>query len=178
MPLWSLGRPAQISIAGRWLKADDEFIALGLSVATGGPPEYERRIAKVWSAFYAQGSRLICKCPSLWTRWERWLRHASPALSFGSLSWFWNDTTTSGVDATVNRMACKATDLRELEEGWLSWNIRALRDARSWVHSKLGCTCSEWLLGQCVKKWESWFARHELAHIRRMLGWQSAAHSR
>lgn len=39
-------RPVQISVAGRVLKADDDLIVLGLSVATGGPPEYERRIAK------------------------------------------------------------------------------------------------------------------------------------
>lgn len=39
-------RPAQISVAGRVLKADDDLVVLGLSVVTGGPLEYERRIAK------------------------------------------------------------------------------------------------------------------------------------
>lgn len=33
------------------------------------------------------------------------------------------------------------------------------------VISRLGSTCSGWLLGQCAKKWESWLARHKSSHI-------------
>lgn len=51
------------------------------------------------------------------------------------------------------------------------------------AHSNQGCTISvrqhTWLhviLRQCAKKLESWLARHELAHFRRMMEWQSAAY--
>lgn len=79
-------------------------------------------------------------------------------------------------DASVDRMTRNAVGLRKLEEeGWLSWHSQAVRDAQPWVVSKLGCTYSDWFLRQTDKKWEPGLARHELTHIRRIVGWQNAA---
>lgn len=74
-------------------------------------------------------------------------------------------------------MLCNAMGLRKLEEeAWLSWHTRKPRDARPLIIKKFLCTYSEWLLRQRAKKRASWLARHELTHIRRMVGWQSAPH--
>lgn len=40
--------PASIEVAGCVLGTDDDTIVLGLSLVTGGPPEYERRIGRTW----------------------------------------------------------------------------------------------------------------------------------
>lgn len=58
---WSIERPAGISVAGRALEAEEDPIVLGRSVVTGGPPEFERHIAKARPAFHAQGARLTSK---------------------------------------------------------------------------------------------------------------------
>lgn len=121
---------AQISVEGRALKAEENLIVFGISVVARGPPEYHCRIAKAWFAFHAQGGRLTSKSLSLGARWERWLRHASPALSFGSWRWLWDDTTESREEATVDRMIRNAVGLRRPEDdGWLSPPARTLRDA-------------------------------------------------
>lgn len=77
--------------------------------------------------------------------------------------------------ANIYRMIRNASGLRKVEEeGWLSWHMCTLRGARSWFIEKLCCTHSEWFLTQCAKNWSSSLARHELTHIRRMVGWQGA----
>lgn len=89
-------------MAGRVLKAEGDLMVIGLSVVRGGPLEYERRIAKAWPAFYAQGGRLTSKRLPVGTWWERWFRHVSRL--------FWpsegrgGSGTTCRVDATANRM--------------------------------------------------------------------------
>lgn len=52
MDVWTLDRPAQISIVGRVLKAEEDLTVLGLSVVSGGAPSHERRISKAWSTFH------------------------------------------------------------------------------------------------------------------------------
>lgn len=69
------------------------MIVLGLSVVTGGPPEFESRIAKAWSAFYAHGARQTSEYLSLGTQRERWLRPFSPVLAFGCWGWLWSAPT-------------------------------------------------------------------------------------
>lgn len=69
--LWTLERPAQMSVAGRVLQAEEDLIVLGLRMVVGGPLEYERRISKAWFAFHTQGARLTSKCLSLGAKKER-----------------------------------------------------------------------------------------------------------
>lgn len=91
--VWTFERPARISVAGRTLQAEGDLIVFGLSVVTGGPLEFARRIANARSAFHAQRARLTSKYLSFETRRERWLRHVSPVLAFGSGGWLWNAAT-------------------------------------------------------------------------------------
>lgn len=135
---WTLERPARISVAGRVLEAQDDLMVLGLSVVTAGPPWFERRIAKVWLAFYTRGVRLTpnSKYLSFGANLERWLRLVSPALAFGSLGCLWSAMVKRRVGATVNRMIRNAMGLRKLdeeEEAWLSWRTRTFMDAWSWI---------------------------------------------
>lgn len=77
MHQWSLGCPARISVAGRTLEAEEDLIVFGFSVGKGVPLKFERRIAKAWSAFHAQGTRLTSNCHFFGTRWGKWFRHVS-----------------------------------------------------------------------------------------------------
>lgn len=87
MHLWTFWSPAQFTMAGCALKADEDLIVLSLCVVTGGPPGYERRISKAWSALHAQTVRITSECLSLGARWGRWLRHVSLVLAFGHWGW-------------------------------------------------------------------------------------------
>lgn len=167
MHQWTLERPAMIAVAGGMLEVDADLILLGLSGVVGGPPEFERLIAKHGSAFHAQGARL----PSSTCPWGHGRRGCYATcrriLAFGSWCWLWNVTTKMSVETTFNRMIRNAMDPREPEEeGRLSCHIRTISDARSWVVRKLGCTYSEWVLRKCAKYWGAWLARHELTGTR------------
>lgn len=80
------------------------------------------------------------------------MRHAAPALAFGSWGWIW--------DAMVVR-SIKWRDKPE-DEGWFSWHTRSLRDAQQWVIGQLCCPFDEWLLRKGATKREETLQRHEI----------------
>lgn len=44
-------------------------------------------------------------------------------------------------------------------------------EEEAWDVSKLGCCYSEWLLRQCASTCDKWLRMHELALVRRTMGW-------
>lgn len=55
MHFWASRRLARDKLAGDWQAAEDDPTLLGLSAATGGPPDCRIRCA--WSAFCAETAR-------------------------------------------------------------------------------------------------------------------------
>lgn len=134
---------------------------LGNSTVTGGPPEFERRISKAWSAFHAHRTRLtmyvLVSCDTLGPSAAPCL----PGLGLLLLGVALDVVSRSRAGATVSRIIRSVMVLRE-DECWWSWDARTLRDPQKWIATKLGCTYSDWFLRQSSKKWGSWLARHEL----------------
>lgn len=56
------GVPNRVAVDGHALEAEDDLFVLGVSVVAGGLREYERRVAKAWFAFYAQGKVGVVAC--------------------------------------------------------------------------------------------------------------------
>lgn len=169
--------PAAIVVACEALQAEGDLTGLWMNVITCGPPEYEKRITKVWSAWLQHRPRLTSKRRSDRTRLEGRMCNVVPIPGFGSSGWAWDPTTISRIDGIVHRivrsiMGCGKTE----EEGWLSWHTRTLREARQWVIGLLGCTCAEWLLRNGATKWEERLQWDATTFISHMIGWQSAAH--
>lgn len=63
---------------------------LGLSVATGGLAEIDRRIDHAWAAFHEQRGKLTSKALVSGVEWLRGAQHAAPVLAFGSWGRSWD----------------------------------------------------------------------------------------
>lgn len=89
---WTSSRFASIGTAGHRFSVEDDITVLGLHVVAGVPQSFEPRICNAESALYPHRACIISRCQSMGTRWERWLRHVSPMLAFGSWVWLWDTT--------------------------------------------------------------------------------------
>lgn len=58
-------------------------MVLCLSEASWGPPEYERRVDRVWGAFHENLGRLTSRAMTAKVRWPRWVQYVALVLAYG-----------------------------------------------------------------------------------------------